>query len=358
MTPARPLAVFRADAGPAIGGGHVMRCLALADRLTDAGWRCAFASRRGTVETVAALERSGLSVQCVEGGPSEESAALRTRFPNGCALLVVDSYALDDRFETACRSWAGSILAIDDLNDRRHDCDVLLNQNLGWTADDYAALAPAASRLLIGPRYALLRPQFAASRPAALAARRDGITLRRILIAMGNFDPDNATETVLRGIDESGLAVEADVVLGGSAPHLTAVRARIAAMKMTARLHLSVDDMAGLMTAADLSIGAAGTTSWERCALGLPALLVVLADNQRRIADALVEAGAADSLGWHERLSPEAVAGALRSLAGAPARLGRMSGCAAAVCDAGGAARVAAAATDMTISPRCLTTRA
>ena len=354
----QPHAVFRADASAGIGGGHIMRCLALADELMLAGWSGSFACRDGTAETVAALDRSDYPIHPVDGGPREEAAALRARWPQGCRLLVVDSYAHDAAFETACRGWANTILAIDDVNDRAHDCDALLNQNLGWAPVDYAALLPATASLFLGPDYALLRPQFAEIRRTSIAARSANSGLRRILVVMGNFDPDNATETALRGIEESGLNVEIDVVLGATAPHIQAVQARIAVMAPVVRLHLSVTDMAALMAASDLAIGAGGSTSWERCALGLPTLLMVLADNQHRIATELVDAGAALSLGLHQTVTPGAIAASLKLLAMQPARLRQMSECAAAICDGEGARRLASVAIGVSETGECRTRHA
>ncbi|MBY0431842.1 MAG: hypothetical protein K2Q10_11635, partial [Rhodospirillales bacterium] len=111
-------AVFRADAEPAIGGGHVMRCLTLADALAARGWRCHFACRPGTPEMVLALAASGHAVVPL-ADPSP--AALAARWPAGCGLLVVDNYGLDAAYERACRPWAGRILVFDDLADRPHD---------------------------------------------------------------------------------------------------------------------------------------------------------------------------------------------------------------------------------------------
>lgn len=205
-------------------------------------------------------------------------------------LVVVDHYALDASWEVKAPPRGTPIMVIDDLADRPHICDILLDQNLGRRAEDYRELVPAHCKQLIGPHYALLRPEFGRLREEALARRKDA-ELKNLLITLGGIDKDNATGAVLEAI--SRLALPADlkitVVMGQHAPWLDTVRAQARAMDRPTRVLCGVSNMANLMTDADLCIGAAGSTSWERCALGLPTLLVVLADNQRDAARALSE---------------------------------------------------------------------
>ncbi|MBY0429663.1 MAG: UDP-2,4-diacetamido-2,4,6-trideoxy-beta-L-altropyranose hydrolase, partial [Rhodospirillales bacterium] len=199
---------------------------------------------------------------------------------------------------------------------------------------DYRPLVPMACRILAGACYALLRPAFAARRPAALARRRAAGSVERILVAMGMGDPDDASGRVLDGIRRSGTAAAVDIVLGGRAPHLDAVRRRAAELPGPARVLTDVADMAGLMTEADLAFGAGGTTSWERCCLGLPSLILVVADNQDKIAAELAAAGAVLRLGRHPEMPATAIAAALLSLDG-PCRRA-MAETAAGICDGRG----------------------
>ena len=174
-------------------------------------------------------------------------------------------------------------MAIDDLADRAHDCEVLLDQNLGRENGDYAALVPKGCGMLLGPAYALLRSQFGAAREGALERRVNWGEVSRIMVSMGATDPNGVTATVLDGIDRSGVAAAIDVV----APSDALRDVEKAALPLQADVHSDVADMAALMSRADLAIGGAGSTSWERCCLGLPSLLIVTADNQRAIADQL-----------------------------------------------------------------------
>ncbi len=244
------------------------------------------------------------------------------------------------------RGQAGHILAIDDLADRPHDCDLLLDQNLGRAPEDYGGLVPEATRLLIGPQYALLRPEFARARPAALARRAEGGPVRRILVSMGLTDAANATATAieaLAGLPEIASGeIEVRAVLGHAAPHLSTIEAKAAGMVQSgARVSVLVEppDMAAEMAAADLCVGAGGSSSWERCCLGLPTIVVVVAENQRSGAEALAAAGAALSC-------PDATSGALSLEASGMIRdrasRSRLGDAAARLTDGGGARRVSA----------------
>lgn len=332
--------VFRADASAQLGGGHVQRCLTLAQVLRARGWRCGFAVNRGADDVVPALHGEDMDVLTLECATADEADAMRAHWPQGAHWLVVDHYRRDAALERACRPWARRILAIDDLADRAHDCDMLLDQTLGRTASAYAPQVPPRCRLLLGSEYALLRPQFAAARAAALARRRTAVP-HRVLLAMGATDAVNATGRVIGLLRDADLQLELDVVLSAAAPHLASVRAAAADMALPARVHTDVKEMAGLMSQADIAIGAAGTTSWERCCLGLPSVLVVTADNQRRIAAALHAAGAAFVCGDWETPDADCLIAAVRRLCADAAARGEMSARAARICDGHGAERVA-----------------
>jgi UDP-2,4-diacetamido-2,4,6-trideoxy-beta-L-altropyranose hydrolase len=329
------LAVFRCDASARIGAGHVMRCLTLADALSETGWTCAFACGAPTTDTVPALLESPHERLLLDGEAETEAAALAARWPDGCDLLVADHYQRDTVFEAACRPWARRIMAIDDIADRPHHCDVLLDQNLGRRASDYDGLVADHCRRLTGARFALLRPQFAAARRHARRRREIGDAPRRILVSLGATDPDNVTTSVLHGIGQAGIRAEIDVVLGRSAPHLHAVRALAMDMPGRVTVHAGVDDMATLMSEADLAVGAAGSSSWERCCLGLPTVLMVIADNQRPGAAALAGAGAVVPVE-----STDAVGAAVKDLWRSADRRHAMATAAGGICDGYGTARI------------------
>jgi UDP-2,4-diacetamido-2,4,6-trideoxy-beta-L-altropyranose hydrolase len=334
-------AVFRCDASAVLGGGHVARCLTLAQALRDRGWSCAFAVSVETAAAVPRLRRVADVILTLDVAAADEPRRMADGFLGRADLLVVDHYARDVAFETACRRWTRRILVIDDLADRRHDADLLLDQTLGRSPSDYAGLVPQHCRVLGGSEYALVHPAFAARRPAALSRREGCLALRRILLAFGATDPGNATSLALRAIVASGLAAEVDVVLGAGAPHLPAVQAELAAMPHAARLHVDVEAemVAALMVAADLAIGAGGGMSWERCCLGLPTVMLQTAANQRAVVRTLVERRAAVFAGRAGYVSVLSLARVLRRVALDIGTRGRMARAGAQVCDGRGVGR-------------------
>jgi UDP-2,4-diacetamido-2,4,6-trideoxy-beta-L-altropyranose hydrolase len=347
-------AVFRCDASAEIGGGHLRRCLTLAEELATRGWRIAFAMRERSFSEVPAAELATARRIVLLGGAGEEAREIAARLDDEPAdLVVVDHYGHDHRFETQCRCFAARIAVIDDLANRRHDADLLLDQTFGRAPIDYAGLVPASCRLLCGSRYALLREPFARMRQAALARRRAGGTVQRILVTMGATDDSDLTETVLDALEavakKAIAAPVVDVVLGASAPHLASVADRLATGACSGRLHVGVagEAMARLMTAADLSIGAAGTTSWERCCLALPCLVLVAAENQATIAAHLAEVGACRLVGEAATVTTHHIAAALAAVWRNGAARSAMAEVAASVCDGEGAARVVAAIESM-----------
>lgn len=314
--------VFRTDAALHIGTGHVMRCLTLAGALAAQGANCRFICREHPGNLLELIRQRGFEAiglpvmfeQRVEGESIEASQPVHAAWAGAdwatdarqCLdaigdvstdWIVVDHYALDARWEKAVRPACKELMVIDDLADRSHECDLLLDQNLGRELLDYSALVPDACSALVGPRYALLRADFAALRDYSLARRKSPM-LRSILITMGGVDQHDATGEVLDALKTCPLPTECriTVVMGPHAPWLARVREIAEQMPWPTSVVVNVSDMAQLMADSDLAIGAAGSTSWERCCLGLPTLMVVLAENQREAASYLERAQAVRTL--------------------------------------------------------------
>ncbi len=273
-------ALFRCEASPAMGGGHIMRCLAFAETLCWAGWQVAFSTGPESRATVPALDPARYDILPPAANDDDPS----TR------LVVFDNYELDAVDERGFAAANRLLVALDDLADRQHACAVLVDPSPGRLTADYAALVPADCRLLLGPRYALLGKRWRAEAVASQTRRESGGPVRRILVSMGATDPTDATSRVLDALDHSGLAAEIDVVLGVAAPHRREVERRIG---NRIRLHVQPDDIVALVAAADLAIGAPGSSTFERAVLGLPSLLIPTATNQMRMAEGLAAAGAA-----------------------------------------------------------------
>lgn len=354
--------VFRADASLQMGTGHVMRCLTLADALTAQGAECQFICREHPGSLIEQIRNKGyrthaLSVSSGAGQPPSATAqpahaawlgSSQEQDAADCAgvlaevnpdWLIVDHYALDARWELALKPHYRKLMAIDDLADRPHLCDLLLDQTFGRDAGDYRALVPASTQLLCGSQYALLRPEFAALRDYSLQ-RRAKPQLRQLLITMGGVDKDNATGQVLEALRVCSLPGQCQitVVMGATAPWLAEVSRQAQNMPWPTTIMVGVSDMAQLMADSDLAIGAAGSTSWERCCLGLPTVMVVLADNQRNIAEALQRTGAAMTAG--DLSSGAAIRELLAELVGDTHSIVRMSAAAKHVADGLGTARL------------------
>ncbi|WP_108507831.1 UDP-2,4-diacetamido-2,4,6-trideoxy-beta-L-altropyranose hydrolase [Polynucleobacter acidiphobus] len=310
---------FRADASLQIGTGHVMRCLTLADALRERGAICSFVCRPHQGHLMALINQRGYRVlalpKLLEGSELNPNGTAHAHWlctdwttdaqdtqqalaadtgDQPVDWLVVDHYALDARWEKTLRPQAKCIMVIDDLADRPHVCDLLLDQNLGRKDEDYIGLLNGKPVTLIGPQYALLRPEFAAMRAQSLE-RRQSPHLRRLLITMGGVDKDNATGQVLAALQSCNLPADLSltVVMGLHAPWLVQVRAQATQMPWYTEVLVGVDNMAQLMAECDLAIGASGSTSWERCCLGVPTIQIALTQNQVAIGQALSNSGAA-----------------------------------------------------------------
>lgn len=322
MTTAKKI-IFRCDASVAMGSGHVMRCLTLADGLRVRGHDCFFWCGADALTTVPALAGAGYPI--ISDGFAAD-------------IMVVDHYGLNADDERQFRKFVSKIIVIDDLANRPHDADILIDTTLGRVQADYEGFVSPATKLLLGPQYAMLRPDFLRLRENAIAVRaaRAG-RVSRVMVAMGGTDPHNITSRVLDSL--KGLEIAVDVVVGSSCPHIAAIEAKASELRaenIDIKIHRDAKNIHEIMLAADMAIGAGGTTSWERCCLGLPTLLIEVADNQRYIAKALSEQGCAINLGWHEDLTDSLIKQNILRLIQDSARVAVMSSNALGVCDGRG----------------------
>jgi UDP-2,4-diacetamido-2,4,6-trideoxy-beta-L-altropyranose hydrolase len=342
-----PRVVIRADASAQLGGGHVMRGLALAQALKADGATAEFAMRALPGDLRDTVAGAGFKVHVVSpsadalAGVSESadftSAATAAGTPPD--WWVVDHYSLGARWERAARSAGSQVLAVDDRADRAHDCELLLDQNqVAGLETRYDALLPATCARLLGPRYALLRPEFAAARAARPA---HGGQIRRVLVSFGAADATGAT---LKALEALALledpALEVTAVAGRRTPQYDRLQTLCAAHPGWQLLDHS-DRMAELMAGADLALGTTGVTTWERCCLGLPAVTLTSADNQEPIADAMADARLIVHLGAVPAVSAPQIADAVRGLRAAPALVRAMAEAGRALVDGRGAQRVA-----------------
>jgi len=298
-----------------------MRCLALADVLRLRGGDCAFVCRDHAGHLGDLIQQRGYQVHLLSPTKrqtldaydhpvhlawlgadwevdADETAAIAQA---GVDLLVVDHYALDSRWEHALRPHCKRILSIDDLADREHDCDFLLDQNLiSDMQQRYTGKVHPNCALLLGPNYALLQPEY-----AQLSERlplRQG-KVRRVLIYFGGADASNLTGMAISAcLALADYPFQIDVVANSKGPHIEVLRKQVGGHEHIV-LHENLPSLAALMAKADLAVGAAGVTSWERCCLGLPSLVITLAENQKPIADELNRRGLIRWLGHKDKVS-------------------------------------------------------
>lgn len=362
-SPPADIVLFRADAGERIGTGHVMRCLVIADALAETGLRTGFICKAHKGHLGDVITQRGHPVHLLDltpdapppgprdratagwlGGSVEDDARQSraamdgpARSDAGTRVLVVDHYELARDYHRLMRPHVAKLLSIEDLPDRRLDCDLLIDQNFGHTPDFYDGRVPAHTRRLVGARYAPLRAAFADLREAALLRRQDVVRPTRILISVGGTDPDDVTTRITDAFVGVAEIERVDIVLSSVARHLTAVRDRLAQLDDPRfRLHVDTPHMPELMRDADLAIGAGGVTALERCVLGLPTLMISVAANQDETVARFERHGASITI----RPTTGAVKDAWRSLMTSPTRLMDMARQAAAVCDGRGLSRI------------------
>lgn len=276
-----PRILFVADAGPSVGGGHVMRSLTLAKALEAQGASYAFVGPPAVGEVLDAFSPDSARI----GAEDLAAAAVREAFD----AVVFDHYGLAEPDHRAMAQ-GRPVLVIDDLADRPLGADIVVDAGPERKAEDYLGLVSETCRLLLGPNFAAVRPEFAALREPALAWR--GEPVQRILIAMGLTDVGGITSRIAELVRPRAGEAGLDIVLGAAAPSLPGLT-KIARRDSRLMLHVDTPHMARLTAEADIGVGAPGSSTWERCVLGLPSILVVLADNQRPAARAMAERDAA-----------------------------------------------------------------
>jgi UDP-2,4-diacetamido-2,4,6-trideoxy-beta-L-altropyranose hydrolase len=306
--------LFRTDASVEIGSGHVMRCLTLASALGDAGVACTFVCRAHTGHLAQRIEAAGHKVHLlpVRKGVVDQNTLIQNAHASwiGCSWqedaketcevlgdavfdwLVVDHYGIDARWETFLRVRARHVMVIDDLADRAHNCDLLLDQNVGRQLGDYEGLVPDCCTCLLGPKFCLLRKEFTLLRLRAMSRRQERV-IRRILVSMGGVDKNNATGRVLATLSRVRIPgdIAVTVIMGGSSPWLAHIKEQSARATFPCEVKVDIDDMAVVMADSDLAIGAGGNGVYERLYMRLPSLVTPIADNQITHLDRMARAG-------------------------------------------------------------------
>lgn len=348
---------FRTDASLQIGSGHVMRCLTLADALREQGAECQFICRVHEGHMMSLIEQLGYPVKALPASMNTfnpdaksghaawlncdwEEDVLQTQQvigPDVVDWLIVDHYALDRRWHQTLRPNTKHLMVVDDLADRPLDCDLLLDQNYGSSAARYAGLVPQHCLQLHGPEYALLKPVYAERRD--MMRQRTGAIQRVLIYFGGGADHADLTGQAVRAFDHQELAdVQLDVVVSASYAHRSSLQA-VAIQRGNVSLHAQLPDLVDLMEQADLAIGAGGATTWERCCLKLPSILVICALNQEFIGHTVSNFGAAFMLSSVDDLERE-INKIMTKIFSKPYKYIEMSERAGEICDGLGVSRV------------------
>ena len=298
---------FRVDASTQMGIGHVMRCLSLAQILKQNNASIEFICRKHAGNLIDKIHSSGFNVHELEVleefevdnklAHSHWLGATQKKDADNCIdilkkekidWLIVDHYAIDEDWQRELKPFCEKLMVIDDLADRKHRCDVLLDQTFGRQQENYLGRTPEGCELLLGSEYALLRLEFAKWRAYSLE-RRSKPEFKQLLINMGGVDVDDFTGQVLDELKTCTLPsdINITVVMGEAAPHVEGVRIKASALPYKTEVKINVDNMAEIMSNSDIFIGASGATTWERCCLGLPTIQIITAYNQELIANNL-----------------------------------------------------------------------
>jgi UDP-2,4-diacetamido-2,4,6-trideoxy-beta-L-altropyranose hydrolase len=307
--------LIRTDASNLIGTGHVIRCLTIADHLKNLGANVEFICREHVGNLIPLITEKGFQVHKLSiSGSSTQSQWLGSSILEDVEQtleciqnqhfdwIIVDHYALNKEWESVIRKKIKNVFVIDDLANRDHDCDILLDQNFLGTITNtrYDKLTPSNCKKLLGPQYAILDPSYKKLRRSLIPKVGD---LQKILVFLGGADQSNETSKVLEALTDTKFdSIEVEVVLGKNHPNPQEVRSQASKRKNTYVLE-NLPNLSEQMINADLMIGAGGTTTWERMCLGLPSIVMSIADNQTAINQALSQADLISYLGVKEEVS-------------------------------------------------------
>ncbi|MBU1404736.1 MAG: UDP-2,4-diacetamido-2,4,6-trideoxy-beta-L-altropyranose hydrolase [Proteobacteria bacterium] len=334
--------IFRVDASVRMGTGHLLRCLTLAESLQERGVQVRFICREHSGNLIALLRQKAIPVTTLPapgmndmvsaedyavwlGMTQAEDAEQTIEALNGekPEWLVVDHYGLDAEWEQRMRPYVSKLMVIDDLANRFHDCDILLDQNYSSEGERrYAELVPETCKLLVGPLYALLRPEYAMYRK--ILRGRDG-RVKKVLVFFGGSDPHNMTGKAIDALSHPTLKhLGVDVVVGANNPHRKTIEQQILHRPLTT-LYNTRSHLADLMSQADFAIGAGGVTTLERMCLGLPTVVVSIAENQIHSCIALHSTHYIDYLGCQDKVDVFSLANKVFHMIDNPCQLIEMS---------------------------------
>lgn len=294
-------ALFRCDGSTQIGTGHIMRCLSLAEGLKKKDWQCFFATKCYDTRLADKINEKGFELRLIPKESSlKEDLKLTRKYASQLktGIILIDSYDIDREYLKGLKEDQFFILSIDDCAQNHFYSDILLNQNIHATAREYRGRIESYTKLFLGPKYALLREDFASNKKAVLVSEK----AQKILVTMGGGDPYNQSLKVLRALESMEESFSITVLLGSNFLFQEEIENFTRRTSKKIKIVRNTNQVAILMKESDLVISAAGCTVWELCCLGVPTILLILADNQKPVAQSLHKKGIMKNLGWFNQV--------------------------------------------------------
>lgn len=347
---------IRADASSIIGAGHVMRCLTLANAFAQRDGKVTFLCRASQGNLIKTIKLHGFTVlklpalvhqpinsllQYSQQQDAQECIDLLKNI-KAFDLFIVDHYELDIEWQTLLRTFYYKLLVIDDLANRHHISDFLVDQTIGRVKTAYSELIPHHCQTLLGQEYMLLRKEFTNKKVNILDERLNKALINHVLISLGGMDPHNITFKALKALlllKDKKTDLQVSVLLTSQAPDIKMVT-ELSESHDWISLHVDSSHVAKIMATADIAIGASGSTAWERCCLALPTLSIIDAENQRLVDQSLANIGACISLGWYESVTEALISAQCQMLLEDRIRYNKIATVANKVCDGKGTDRV------------------
>jgi len=330
---------IRVDGSSEIGTGHVIRCLSLADELSHRGFKAIFCTRDYDSRLIEKIKSRGFVLSIIpETLSMEEDVKQFTMLSkkHNADVVITDNYHFTDGYLKYLRQNLREVVSIDDIAETYFCSDILVNQNMYATKEIYHGKISNDTKLFLGPGYAILGSEFCSYH----SLEKKSGTVKEVLITLGGVDLENQTLKVLRALDKVEENFSVTVVLGVSNPHTEELVSFAESSHRIIRVLVNINNMAELMYNADMAISASGTTSWELCCIGVPTIMIALADNQRNVGKRLAEAGISINLGWFNDVSETMIQESVKSLINNQKLRVSMSGHGKALVDGNGAARI------------------
>lgn len=287
----------------------MQRMMALSDNLKKREWQVLFCSRPESFHVVPEL----MDEQVVRTKIDDNATSIikKTDSPD---CLIIDHYNRDETYERQWRPFTKKIVVIDDLANRPHECDLLIDQNVNHTVSDYKPLVPKGCQLAIGPKFTILREEFIQWRVKALARRQKVGLVHSVFVCLGGTDPNQLMVPLLKELECLAISAKIDIAIGSGAEHLSEIQAFLRQSSLDTTLYVDSKNIAELMSHADVGIGAGGTMLWERSILGLPSITIALADNQLAASKVIGDFGITTFLDVKDRNFKKKLSSAVKCL--------------------------------------------